>query len=328
MTTNKPPLLSICVPTFNRSAKLKQCLESIFLSVKGFADVVEILISDNNSEDDTAVVVEMFGRIELRVSYVKQPVNVGAEANFWFLWQLAQGQYIWLVGDDDRIDQSAIGILLNEIEAGHDILILGYSRWSADFEACRHANVFGHADQFYTSAEKLIRRFGPDLSFISIVVIRKSLIQGIAKEKYIRLSKTGFSFLYAVYMAAKAGNNSVLIGKALVRNRNVTTASYDWDSYFISGIATVFDALRSEGYSARGIASAKNKVIMRYIAPKFKERRLAGEELQRLVGPLARRYYLSWRLWLIVIPVIFAPKGLLRRLVSIRDLGRSGGSAT
>ena len=56
---NKQPLLSICIPTYNRADKLKQTLESI-VSQPEFIDFdeFEIVISDNGSKDGTKEICE------------------------------------------------------------------------------------------------------------------------------------------------------------------------------------------------------------------------------------------------------------------------------
>jgi len=53
-------LLSICIPTCNRSRLLHESLTSILNSAKGYEDKIEIVISDNVSTDDTGSVVARF----------------------------------------------------------------------------------------------------------------------------------------------------------------------------------------------------------------------------------------------------------------------------
>ncbi|MDD2524542.1 MAG: glycosyltransferase, partial [Endomicrobiaceae bacterium] len=48
------PLLSICIPTYNRADYLNQSIQSIVNS-DGFGDKVEIVISDNCSTDNTEI---------------------------------------------------------------------------------------------------------------------------------------------------------------------------------------------------------------------------------------------------------------------------------
>ena len=52
------PLLTIAIPTYNRSGFLNRCLNS-FLN-QGNLENVEILVSNNASNDDTLLIVEKF----------------------------------------------------------------------------------------------------------------------------------------------------------------------------------------------------------------------------------------------------------------------------
>ena len=56
---DKQPLLSICIPTYNRAEYLVGALENI-ISDPAFDERVEIVISDNASTDDTENVVGYF----------------------------------------------------------------------------------------------------------------------------------------------------------------------------------------------------------------------------------------------------------------------------
>lgn len=50
----KKPLLSICIPTWNRAEYLKACLESLVCQPEFFSEDIEIIISDNASTDEGA----------------------------------------------------------------------------------------------------------------------------------------------------------------------------------------------------------------------------------------------------------------------------------
>ena len=45
--------LTIAIPTYNRAAILKKCLSSIFSQINGLEKHINILVSDNNSDDNT-----------------------------------------------------------------------------------------------------------------------------------------------------------------------------------------------------------------------------------------------------------------------------------
>lgn len=70
------PLVSICIPTYNRSACLKQTLDSI-LPQKEFVDGrVEVVINDNASTDDTEVVSKPYTTRYSNIHYFKNPENL------------------------------------------------------------------------------------------------------------------------------------------------------------------------------------------------------------------------------------------------------------
>ena len=90
--------ISILIPTYNRSSYLKKCLESI---ISQNHDDIEIIISDNNSPDNTAEIVNQFN--DKRIKYYKNENNIGSNANFYKLIELATGEFIFFLTDDDYL---------------------------------------------------------------------------------------------------------------------------------------------------------------------------------------------------------------------------------
>jgi glycosyltransferase involved in cell wall biosynthesis len=115
MEINKRPILSICIPTYNRSKFLQSCLNSIFSQLTDDLDV-EILISDNKSTDNTKTVVTPYLQDE-RFRYFEQNENIGATKNFLKLVEsYATGEFCWIVGDDDFLIQGALGAVFSIIK--------------------------------------------------------------------------------------------------------------------------------------------------------------------------------------------------------------------
>jgi len=96
------PLISICIPTYNRSVHLKNCLASIVEAVKDTKFPYEICISNNASEDDTANVIDHF-REQLNLVYKENSKNIGVARNILNVVSMAGGEFTWLVGDDDLL---------------------------------------------------------------------------------------------------------------------------------------------------------------------------------------------------------------------------------
>jgi len=103
-------LLSIVIPTYNRSDFLARCLESVVASKESR---IEIVISDNCSPDNTEVVASRF--TDPRIRYFRQPVNLGAVRNFHFLANEAKGDYILFLTDDDFLLTGGLEKIINFI---------------------------------------------------------------------------------------------------------------------------------------------------------------------------------------------------------------------
>ena len=111
------PLLSICIPTFNRSSLLKVALLSLLEQMKGHEKDIEIIVSDNCSSDDTQQVAEWAKGIG-PFRYNRNATNIGAGPNFMLLSnKLAQGEYCWLLGDDDFLRKGSLDRLVETIKA-------------------------------------------------------------------------------------------------------------------------------------------------------------------------------------------------------------------
>ncbi len=96
------PVVSICVPTYNRARYLRCMLEHCTKNIGGLAHPYEMLIADNASADDTeAVVAEFKGR--LNITYFKREQNYGAYDNQHFLKKHARGVVQLYLADDDTL---------------------------------------------------------------------------------------------------------------------------------------------------------------------------------------------------------------------------------
>lgn len=92
------PLVTIAIPTFNRSAWLEACITAA--SRQTYSNY-EIVVSDNASTDDTAEVLRRLHSEKLRV--IRQNENIGLVRNWNACLAAARGAYIVFVSDDDTV---------------------------------------------------------------------------------------------------------------------------------------------------------------------------------------------------------------------------------
>lgn len=90
------PTVSVCLPTYNRAHYLAETIESILAQT---ASDFELLVADNASTDSTPEVVARVKDPRLR--YVRNPSNIGHYRNMNQSVEMACGDYVCIVHDDD-----------------------------------------------------------------------------------------------------------------------------------------------------------------------------------------------------------------------------------
>lgn len=106
------PLVSVGIPTYNRSDSLRRTLSCI---AQQTYKNLEIIVSDNNSQDSTESVVQEFISLDNRIRYYRQPENIGPANNFKFVLEKATGEYFMWAADDDEWSDNFIEVCLNKL---------------------------------------------------------------------------------------------------------------------------------------------------------------------------------------------------------------------
>ncbi len=112
--------LSICVPTFNRCQHLVNCLNSITANTNFQKKDIQICVSDNCSTDATEAVVQSAQEIT-DIVYRKNENNIGLARNFLEVVNMADGEYVWLIGDDDLLLPTALEELIKIINKNSEV---------------------------------------------------------------------------------------------------------------------------------------------------------------------------------------------------------------
>lgn len=95
------PLWSVMIPTYNCAQYLRETLASVLAQDPG-SEVMQIeVIDDCSTKDDPEAIVEELGKG--RVSFYRQPHNVGHIQNFNTCLQRSRGYLVHLLHGDDRV---------------------------------------------------------------------------------------------------------------------------------------------------------------------------------------------------------------------------------
>ena len=120
--------ISICIPTRNRAALLTNCLQSIIVNRLNSATDFEVCVSDNGSTDETELVVRRAQKI-IDIKYSKNAENLGIPVNFIKVVDMAEGDFVWLIGNRNALGgqrRSPVHKFINSFAIGRNICLCIY----------------------------------------------------------------------------------------------------------------------------------------------------------------------------------------------------------
>lgn len=113
-------LLTICLPTYNRSYECARQLNFILNEVNGLEEYVDILIGDNSNNNDTEKVVNKF-LYKKNIKYIKNRNNLGLVGNLYSLSIKSKSKYIWFIGDDDELEEGILLYVINVLKNNENL---------------------------------------------------------------------------------------------------------------------------------------------------------------------------------------------------------------
>lgn len=222
--------LTIGIPTWNRASEITDAFDSILAQTDvALLRQVEILISDNASTDATQAVVRGYAeRFPGLFSVYRNSENIGVARNIDSLFQHAQGEFVFILSDDDALEPDAISEVMIALE-GHpdiDVMFVMCSGWNG--QACQPSpssssgktgadNTPGASCVYYASGVEYYReRKSLCYTCISGNMFRKAAW----KKANVVADRTAISVqLYAAVQILARGSICV-IEKPLVKYRN------------------------------------------------------------------------------------------------------------
>ena len=176
--SNRSVRLTVAIPTFNRNEFLKT---NISILIPQLTPACELLILDNCSTipvEDTLKEV-LVTAVDASIRIVRHRANVGGSENILRCIELAQGEFVWLLGDDDQPIESAIANIFAELDKHPDALVVNMYA-ANEGHSVRTSNQVLRGSIEYLSAFKSLG----DLIFISTMVLRVDRALPYLSEAY------------------------------------------------------------------------------------------------------------------------------------------------
>ena len=203
----KEYLLTIGIPTLNRSLMLKGLLDNIYseLEASGNGRNVQIVVVDGNSGDNTAEVVTQF-EDKLSLTYFKRKKRKGIDKDILKCVELSDGEYCWLISDDDRLTSGAISHLLKMLSEEKNLTGCFCNRMPYDSHMEKKvAEIRGwpgktiKEDRIFIDKSEFFKDIGMDFGFISSQVVKRSTWQEIVDaEVFEDLSNTYYLMAHII----------------------------------------------------------------------------------------------------------------------------------
>lgn len=196
-------LLTIAIPTYNRLKYLQELLPELLSQCKPYPEI-EILVSNNHSTDGTAEYLKTVPGIETRTNRK----NVGGSENVVLCVESARGNYIWLFGDDEKICDSAIDLIMDTLKLYPvSLLIVGENSNQNPFYIGTYSDYITN-----NGLQDLLNQ-----TLLTCNIFKKDLFDCEVARKY---RNTDYGHMYTIMGSLKTGGVIYRIDSPVISIRN------------------------------------------------------------------------------------------------------------
>ena len=189
------PLISLCIPTFNRPAMLRELLQSV--ATQSETDF-EIVIRENASPQQAAIraVVDEFRRShpDRTVRYAENEHNIGYDGNVRALIETAAGSYCMFMADDDVLLPGAVSTVASALRMYPEtqVVLRSYATVGGDGRQVAH-RYFPDARYFPPGAESIVTFFRRSIVISGLTLHRDN-------SASLRTNRFDGTLLYQLYL--------------------------------------------------------------------------------------------------------------------------------
>lgn len=187
-------VLSICIPTFNRSSFVISQLDFLKKEIMQNEFSLEVLVSDNNSEIYHKDILNSYSRENDFFKLYNQNENLGLIGNINFLLSESNSEFVWFVGDDDILLEGVLerifSILKRNLNLSYIFLNYKVFKWErqniiAEFDLEVESGVLENGQEFLIN---LFDRYGSIMMFITSNVYSSKILKGYVDSNLSELS--------------------------------------------------------------------------------------------------------------------------------------------
>lgn len=261
-------LISVCIPQYNRSRYLLAVLESI--RIQDYAEV-EVVISDDCSTDDSLEAIPKYiaateSTTHVRFKYIRQPKNLGYDGNLRAALAAGQGEYLFVLGNDDALAEkdslSKLAAILTQLNYP-DVSFTNFHLFGQPNDVQRRARTTAMLGSGPDIAVQNFRAF----SFVGGLAIKRTVFSEHNTADY------DGSVYVQMYLAARtiaAGGTVAAISESLVA-KDVTFPDQTVNSY-LDTLARDDRTLHREFGGLDQVGRVGCEAILPYVPARFRQR--------------------------------------------------------
>lgn len=212
------PLISVCVPAYNRASLLPALLDSLL--AQEFADF-DILICEDSSPEREAIAKVVLHYQQMapgRIRYEQNPVNLGYDGNLRRLVELAHGRYCMFMGNDDLLCPGALEAVAHALGShpGCGVVVRSYASFEESPQ--KYKQVFRYYPNEYVlgaGAQAVFTAYRRSV-VISGMVIHREAATAVATSRF------DGTLLYQLYLVGMvlASRSVVFVPHIIVLRRD------------------------------------------------------------------------------------------------------------
>jgi glycosyltransferase involved in cell wall biosynthesis len=219
-----PPLITVCIPAYNRANVLPPLLDSII--TQDFSNF-EILICEDNSPERDAIHSITLGYVKntsVSIRYHENEKNLGYDGNLRNLIERAEGEYCLFMGNDDLMCPNTLAKVADALTRHNNIGVVLRTYAAFDGTPDNIVQTFRYFDKeiFFPAGSNTIITMYRRSVVIPGMVIHRNAARKWASNKF------DGTLLYQLYLVANilADMNAVYIPDVTVLYRNGGTPDF------------------------------------------------------------------------------------------------------
>lgn len=169
--------LSVCIPTYNGGDNLKYIINKLIKIQPKYE--FEVCVSDNDSTDNTLNFMLENVQKHSFIKYNRNNENLGFVYNCDYVLNMANGEYRWLLGDDDDIVEENLSKVISALKRKKaDIYVVNGKSLRPGL---RVNNIKSRC--FYDKNE-VLSKLAEHMSWISTLILKKDVVTELQIKKH------------------------------------------------------------------------------------------------------------------------------------------------